>query len=307
MESIAKPNKINFKKGEKDNQSIVTVEPFYPGYGMTIGNSIRRVLLSSLEGSAVVGVKIKGATHEFSSISHIKEDVLEIIMNLKQLRLKIFSDEEIKLELDVHGKKQVKASDIKKNSQVEIVNPDLNIVNITDMAGSLSMEIFIGRGRGYRPVEVAEDKEKKNEIGYIEMDAIFSPVLAVGLNVENVRVGNMTNWDKLIMDIITDGTMEPEEAFNNSIKMLVEQFKSLSPKVEKQEKSSKKEEDKKEKKDASTSSAQAKKEVKEEKKKEKEEEKEEKEDTSASSAQAKKAVKKSTSSKASADKAKKSK
>jgi DNA-directed RNA polymerase subunit alpha len=225
MESIAKPNKTEFIKGEKPNQATAVVEPFYPGYGMTVGNSIRRVLLSSLLGTAVVGVKIKGASHEFTTLPHIKEDILEIIMNLKQLKLAMFDDEEIKLELDVHGKKEVKAGDIKKDSRAEIINPDLVIANITDMAGSLEIEITVGKGRGYRPVEAIENKN--TEVGYIEMDSFFSPVLEVGLKVENVRVGKMTNWDKLLINIVTDGTITPEKAFTDSVKILQEQISAL--------------------------------------------------------------------------------
>jgi DNA-directed RNA polymerase subunit alpha len=227
MESIAKPNKIEFVKGEKPNEAIAHVEPFYPGYGMTIGNSLRRVLLSSLLGTAVVGVKIKNASHEFTTLPYVKEDILEIIMNLKQLKLAMFDEDEIKLELDVHGKKEVTAGDITKDSRVEIVNPELVIANITDMAGSLSMEIIVGKGRGYRPVESIE--KKNAEVGYIETDAFFSPVLSVGLKVENVRVGKMTNWDKLLIDITTDGTISPEEAFNSSVKVLQEQIDALAP------------------------------------------------------------------------------
>jgi DNA-directed RNA polymerase subunit alpha len=227
MESIAKPNKIEFLPGEKPHQTIVTVEPFYPGYGMTIGNSLRRVLLSSLLGTAVVGVKINGASHEFTTLPYVKEDILEIIMNLKQLKISMFEEEEIKLELEVHGKKEVKAGDIKKDSRFEVVNPDLVIANITDNAGSMSMEITIGKGRGYRPVEALE--KKNSEVGFIETDAFFSPVLSVGLKVENVRVGKITNWDKLIIDIVTDGTVTPEAAFNNAVKVLQEQINALAP------------------------------------------------------------------------------
>lgn len=228
MNKIALPKKIDFKKGEKPNQGIITIEPCYPGYGITIGNSLRRILLSSLIGSAAVGVKIKGANHEFMTLPHIKEDVLEIILNLKQLRLKILEEnpeEEIRLELDAAGKKEVKAGDIKKNSKVEIVNPDLTIANITDMAGSLKMEIYVEKGRGYRPVEQIE--VKKSDIGYIDMDSIFSPVLSTSLKVENVRVGKMTNWDKLILDMTTDGTITPREAFEEVVKILINQFGAL--------------------------------------------------------------------------------
>lgn len=225
MEKIALPHKINFTKGEEPSQDIVTIEPFYPGYGITLGNSLRRILLSSLPGAAVIGVKIKGADHEFTAIPHVKEDALEIILNLKNLRLKIHSDEVVKLELDVHGEKEIRAKDITKNSQVEIVNPDLTLANITDMAGNLKMEIFVSRGRGY---ETIESREKvKHEIGYIEIDSIFSPVLAVGIKIENVRVGKMTNWDKLILNITTDGTITAEAAFKQAVEILIEQFGAL--------------------------------------------------------------------------------
>ncbi len=147
METIAKPNKTEFIKGEKPHEMLVTVEPFYPGYGMTIGNSLRRVLLSSLVGTAVVSAKIKGVSHEFTTLPYVKEDILEIIMNLKQLKLKMFEEEEIKVELEVHGKKEVTAGDIKKDSRMEVVNPDLVIANITDMAGSL----YHGNYRRQRP------------------------------------------------------------------------------------------------------------------------------------------------------------
>lgn len=227
METIAKPNKTEFIKGEKPHEMIVAVEPFYPGYGMTIGNSLRRVLLSSLIGTAVVSAKIKGVSHEFTTLPYVKEDILEIIMNLKQLKLKMFEEEEMKVELEVHGKKEVTAGDIKKDSRMEVVNPDLVIANITDMAGSLSMEIIVGKGRGYRPVEAIENKN--TEVDYIEMDAFFSPVLEVGLKVENVRVGKMTNWDKLLFNITTDGSITPEQAFYDSVKILQEQVGALIP------------------------------------------------------------------------------
>jgi len=225
MEKISLPKKIEFKDGAQLHEGSVIVEPLYPGYGMTLGNSLRRVLLASLPGAAVVGVKIKGASHEFMAIPNVKEDVLEIVLNLKQLRFKMHSEEEIKLELSVSGKKAVKASDITKNSQVEIINPDLVLANITDPAGNLNMEIYIQPGRGYQMSE--GDKKASNEIGFIEVDAVFSPILAVSSNVENVRVGKMTNWDKLIINIKTDGTITYEEAFKESTQILIDQFNSL--------------------------------------------------------------------------------
>ena len=225
MEKIALPQKIKFEKSDAENQGLVVVEPCFPGYGITLGNSLRRVLLSSLPGAAVVGVKIKGADHEFMSLPHVKEDVLEIILNLKQMRFKLHSNEMVKMELEAHGEKEVKAKDFAKNSEVEIVNPNLSIAHITDMAGNLQIEIFILKGRGYETIEARE--KTKHELGYIELDSPFSPVTSVSVNVESVRVGKMTNWDKLILSITTDGTISVEEAFNQSTEILIEQFGAL--------------------------------------------------------------------------------
>lgn len=227
MQNIALPKKIDFKTGGNPNEGLITVEPLFPGYGMTLGNSLRRVLLSSLSGAAVIGVKIKGASHEFMALPNIKEDVLEIILNLKQLRLKIFTEEEVRLELKIKGKKTVTAGDIAKNSQVEIVNPELVIANITDENGSLDMEIVVKEGRGYKMPEGT--KKENRELGYIEIDSMFSPVALVSSSVENTRIGKMTNWDKLVLDVKTDGTITPEEAFNKAVKILVDQFSTLLP------------------------------------------------------------------------------
>lgn len=225
MENIALPQKIEFLKGEEKNQGKIVIEPCYPGYGTTLGNALRRVMLSSLPGAGVVGVKIEGITHEFMTLPHVKEDILEIILNLKQLRLKVFSDEIVKLNLEVHGEKIVKASDITKDSQVEIANPELMIAHITDMAGKLNIEIYVSQGRGYETIE--SRNEKKHEIGYIEMDTIFSPIFSVSMNIENVRVGKMTNWDKLVLDVLTDGSITAAEAFYASVNILIDQFNSL--------------------------------------------------------------------------------
>lgn len=230
MQTIALPKKIQFIPGASANQQLVVIEPLFPGYGTTVGNSLRRVLLSSLPGAAVIGIKIDGADHEFMAIPKIKEDVLEILLNLKNLYMKIHTDEVVRLELDAHGEKEVKASDIKKNSDVEIINPDLTIAHITDMAGKLKMEIFVTRGMGYEMVENRENRKK--EIGYIEVDSIFSPVRVVGLHVENTRVGKMTNWDKLTLDITTNGIVSPEQAFNEATKILIDQFVALTKTTE---------------------------------------------------------------------------
>lgn len=230
MQTIALPKKIQFIPGANPHQQLVVIEPLFPGYGTTVGNSLRRVLLSSLPGAAVVGIKIEGADHEFMALPKIKEDVLEILLNLKKLYVKIHVDGIVRLELDAHGEKEVKAGDIKKNADIEIINPDLTIAHITDMAGKLKMEIFVARGMGYEMIENRENRKK--EIGYIEIDSIFSPVRAVGLNIENTRVGKMTNWDKLTLDITTNGVIEPEEAFNESVQILIAQFNALTKTTE---------------------------------------------------------------------------
>lgn len=225
MEKIALAKKIEFKDGAEKFEGQIIVEPLYPGYGMTLGNSLRRVLLSSLPGAAVVGVKVKGVSHEFTSLEHVKEDALEIVLNLKQLRLKMHTEEEVKLELSVSGKKVVTAGDIAKNSQVEIINPELVIANITDPAGNLQLEIYAQAGRGYRMLEGG--KRENAEIGFIEMDSVFSPVLSVSIKVENVRVGKMTNWDRVVLNVKTDGTVTYQDAFTKSVEMLLEQFGAL--------------------------------------------------------------------------------
>ena len=226
MQNIALPKKIEFKAGNTSGEGQIIVEPLYPGYGMTLGNSLRRVLLSSLPGAAVIGVKIKGVSHEFMALPGLKEDILEVVLNLKQLRLKIFTEEEVTLTLKAKGQGEITAADIEKNSDVEITNPELVIANLTEANASLEMEILVKEGRGYK---MSEGGKRDNEIGYIEIDSIFSPVLSVSIDVENARVGKMTNWDKLVLNIKTDKTITPQEAFEQSVKILVDQFSALLP------------------------------------------------------------------------------
>ena len=228
MENIALPKNIKFNKGKSDNEAQITVDPCFPGYGITLGNSVRRVLLSSLPGAAPVGIVIEGTNHEFMALPHLKEDILEFILNVKQLRLKIYTDETIILNLDVHGKKIIKASDIEANAEVEIVNPDLELGVITDMAGKMNAKIYVEKGKGYVTIESRE--EKQNIINYIEMDSIFSPIVSAGIKIENIRVGKMTNWEKLVLDLKTDGTITPKEAFERSVEILIKQLLALMPK-----------------------------------------------------------------------------
>lgn len=226
MQNIALPKKIEFKAGNTSSEGQIVVEPLYSGYGMTLGNSLRRVLLSSLPGAAVIGVKIKGVSHEFMALPGVKEDILEIILNLKQLRLKMFTEEEVTLFLKAKGNGEVTAEAITKNSDVEIKNPELVIATLTEANASIEMEILVKEGRGYK---MSDGSKRDNELGYIEIDSIFSPVLSVSLDVENARVGKMTNWDKLVLNIKTDGTITPQEAVEQSVKILVDQFSALLP------------------------------------------------------------------------------
>ncbi len=222
MEDLLYPSKIEITPGAQPNEAVLTVEPFAQGYGTTVANALRRALLSSLPGAAITAVRMKGVQHEFSGMPHVKEDVLEVILNLKQLRVKSFSDEPVKLTLSVSGEKKITAGDFEKNSQVEIVNDDLHIATLTDKKGSLEMEVTIEKGRGYRPTE--ERGKEKMELGTIAVDAMFSPVKNVGFSVENTRVGDITNYDKLIMTIETDGTITPKEALVEANKVLLRHF-----------------------------------------------------------------------------------
>lgn len=224
MEDIFLPSKVEFKEDEKDkNRAVLTVEPCHPGYGTTLGNALRRVMLSSLPGAAVTAVRIKGVSHEFSTLPGVKEDVVEIILNLKKLRLKILVGEEpVILVLKVKGEKKVKAKDIEKNPVVEIANPDLEIATLTSKEAELEMKIWAEKGRGYVPTE--ERKLENLELDVIAVDSIFTPIKKVGLQVENVRVGERTDYDKLILDIETDGTLTPSGAVEQAAKILIKQF-----------------------------------------------------------------------------------
>ncbi len=219
---ITLPNKPKIIE-KKDNQAVIEVDACYPGYGITLGNSFRRVLLSSLPGAAITGIKIKGVQHEFSTIPHIKEDIVQIILNLKQVRFKMHSDEPVKVSLRAKGGKEVKAGDIKTGPELEIINKSAYIATITDKKGELDMEIDVETGLGYSSVE--ERKKRKLEIGKIAIDAIFSPVKKVTYSIENMRVGERTDFNRLTFNIETDGSLDPEEAFLKAGQILVDQFK----------------------------------------------------------------------------------
>lgn len=217
-----------------ENRLLFEIEPLFPGYGITIGNALRRVLLSSIGGTAITKVKIKGAPQEFSTLPGIKEDILEITLNLKQIRLKIFGDEPQKIELKVSGKKEVKAGDIKTPSQVEIVNKDLHIASLTSPKAKLEMEMEVQKGFGFVLAEKLH--EDKSKVGVIYLDAIFTPVKKVAFWVENIRFEKRIDFNKLKMEIESDGTILPEEALRQAVEILIEHFeciKDLLPKEKK--------------------------------------------------------------------------
>ena len=219
---------------KKDNEAVFEIEALYPGYGVTIGNSLRRILLSSLSGAAITRVKIKGIQHEFSTIPRVFEDVISIILNLKQLRFKIYTDEPQKGRLKVKGEREVKGSDLELPGQVEIVNKDAHIATLTDKKAELEMEIQIEKGLGY--VSSERRKKEKIEIGQIPIDAIFTPIQRVSFKVENMRVGERTDFDKLFLEVKTDGTITPEEAFFQASEILVRHFSLFAETFKKVEK-----------------------------------------------------------------------
>ena len=201
------------------NYGKFDIEPLDPGFGTTLGNTLRRVLLSSLWGAAVTSIQIDGVAHEFTAIPHVKEDVTEVILNLKNLRLKSFTEDPITLLLDVKGPSEVRASMIQATSDVEVVNPDLYICTLA-AKGHLRMELNVERGKGYVPAE--RNKREGQPIGVIPIDSIFSPVEKANFVVEKTRVGQSTDYDRLIIEVWTDGTMSPEEAVSHSAELFTE-------------------------------------------------------------------------------------
>ncbi len=224
MSSISLPKSPIYKeKDEKTGQIII--EECFPRYGATIGNSLRRVLLSSLEGNAIVSVKIKGVTHEFSAIDGIVEDVVQIILNLKGVRFKLEGVDEATAFLKVKGKKEVTAKDFETTSELTVVTPDEHIATITDSGTTLDLEVKVKKGLGYVPVEQRDDEK---EIGTIAVDAIYNPVKRVNFTVSNMRVGKRTDYEKVVLDIVTDGSITPDVAYQKAVKILLEQFQAVA-------------------------------------------------------------------------------
>lgn len=210
----------------KGNQAIFEIGPLYPGYGTTIGNTLRRVLISSLEGAAITFVKIKGVDHEFSAIPGVLEDVIEIILNLKKARFKLFIEEPVVLMLTAKGEGEVTAADIKTTSDVEIINKDQHIATITDKKIELEMELTIEKGVGYIPAD--QRQKEKLSVGKIAIDGIFTPIKNVNFTVENIRVGQRTDYNKVMLDVETDGSINPEEALKRAAQILVEHFNIIN-------------------------------------------------------------------------------
>lgn len=225
MQSITLPQKPKYtSNGDKSGK--IEIEGCYPGYGTTLGNALRRVLLSSLSGAAITSVKIKGVTHEFSTMPNVLEDVIQIILNLKQVRFKAYKNEPVKATLKVKGEKTVNAGMFEGPSDIEVINKDAHIATLTSPKGELEMEIEVQSGIGYVPVEQQEKSEK--EIGVIALDSIYTPIRRVNYIVDNMRVGKRTDFEKITLDITTDGSITPKEAFSQAIKILVDQFSTLA-------------------------------------------------------------------------------
>ncbi|MBP7822334.1 MAG: DNA-directed RNA polymerase subunit alpha [Candidatus Moranbacteria bacterium] len=226
MHTISLPQEPKYTELSPSHGKIEILE-CYPGYGTTLGNAIRRVLLSSLEGAAVTSVKIKGVTHEFTTMPGVMEDMVQIILNLKQVRFRMESEEPMTISLKSKGEGKVTAGDFKVSTGLEIVNPDQIIATLSDKKAEIDMEVEVARGIGYIPVE---QQEREKEIGTIAIDAIYTPVKRVNFEVENMRVGKRTDYDKITIEIMTDGSIAPDGAFNKAVDILMSQFSALASK-----------------------------------------------------------------------------
>ena len=210
---------------EEGDSGVFEIEGLYPGYGHTLGNSLRRIILSSLPGVAITSVKINGVQHEFSTIDGVKEDVITILLNLKRVRMRFSTDEPQTLSLKIKGEKVIKASDLETPGQVEILTPDIVIATLTDKSSSLEMEIKAEKGLGFMPKEMID--KGRVEIGSIALDGIFTPIRRASYEVENMRVGDRTDFNKLRLFIETDGTVTPTQALTTAIEIMINQLKAV--------------------------------------------------------------------------------
>lgn len=221
---------VKIKKISDDGETgVFHIEGLYTGFGLTLGNALRRALFSSLPGAAITQVKIKGVKHEFTTLPGVSEDIVELTLNFKKIRFKFFADEPQILTLKAKGEKEVKAGDIKFNPQVEIVNPELHLATLTDKKAELEIEFTVEKGLGYSPV--AERKFERLPIGTIVIDAIFSPVTKVNCSVENMRVGERTDFNRLKVEIETDGSISPSQALQETVNVLKDHFDKISKEI----------------------------------------------------------------------------
>jgi len=214
------------KVSETNTDGVFEVEGLYSGYGITVGNALRRVLFSSLPGAAVTQFKIKGVQHAFSTVPNVSEDVVEIGLNLKRLRFRVHTDEPQTLTVKVKGEKVVTAADVELNAEVEVMNPDAHIATLTDKSAELEMELRVERGLGFVPVEAR--KSEKLPIGTVALDASFSPVVKANFAVENMRVGDRTDYNRLIVSVTTDGSITPSAALHKASNILKDHFDKIS-------------------------------------------------------------------------------
>ena len=203
-----------------------TIEPLHPGYGMTLGNSLRRVLLSSIAGAAVTGFRVNGISHEFTTVKGVKEDVVAIMLNLKQIRFKVFSDEPQTVTLNHKGKGVIKAKNLQLNADIEVVNPEQIICTVDDDKANVELELTVETGRGYRALDETGSGRKVSDM--IMLDALFTPVTRVRYKVENTRVGQRTDLDRLLLTVDTDGAITPRDAFEEAAAILVNQYTALA-------------------------------------------------------------------------------
>ena len=227
MEYTRLSETVKIKKiSETETDGAFEIEGFYVGYGLTIGNALRRALFSSLPGAALTQVKIKGVKHEFSTIAGVKEDAVEIILNLKKIRFRFYADEPQILTLKVKGEKKVSAGDIEANSLVEVINPESHILTLTSKSAEIEMELTVEKGLGYVPVEAR--KTEKLPIGVVAIDAFFTPVLSVNFTVENMRVGDRTDYNRIKLSIKTDGSITPSNALHKAANVLKDHIEKVA-------------------------------------------------------------------------------
>ncbi len=230
MEHIFLPTSVNFEATDRPHVGKLIINPCHQGYGTTLGNALRRVLLSSLPGAAVGAIKIKGVQHEFSGIDGVLEDMIQIILNVKQIAVKSFVNGPVVLSLTKKGIGEITAGDFEKNSDVEIINKDLKIMTVTDANKEIEMEIVVEPGRGYVPV--AEKDSKNLDLGTILIDSLYTPIRDVGYEIELTRVGDVTDYEKLTWTIETNGTVTPKDAVEQATKILMDHFSLIAEAAE---------------------------------------------------------------------------